>query len=191
MKKLVSLSLLIMITIISSPSYADYCTSKNWETATNYFRKHEERLISSLSVKQQIDASHLLRKHLSTFNIYSTDELVERWGKIPEFFNNSYEILTELLDSISSEVGEMEFLEAKFTTSYKLWKKLADYCYDEADYGNHKLAIENSELPAERLKQVKELHKELSLMREHYIKIVKHFRKAKKSYEKSLKSQQN
>ncbi|MCW8331729.1 hypothetical protein MD588_23290 [Photobacterium sp. SDRW27] len=166
MKKLFLLILLFLIT--SQSAQAAYCTDRNWDKALELLSKYRGRYDDNVD------------RYNERIKPYNEFEFVS--GRIYTTVINDldfYDLLKDNGQKAAIEAEKFNSLKKQVKVTIKglknardVWKKLADYCYDEDFYEDYKLGRSNMRLSADALKDAEDLRKDIDRLREKYVKEV-------------------
>lgn len=178
--KQILLSILIF-TFAHSANAGVYCTDSNWNKLSTLFN---ESARSYNRLVKEIDEYEIKTK-ASAFihNRYSLEEYSSMWNMNNDVDRKSVE---GFIANTNKQIKRIE----KFNTHLKIikkdgrnlehnWEKLAEYCYDEDQYDNYKIAYKNYERSASNLKKTKELIDSLKVTKAHYYTELEFFVKTK------------
>ncbi|MDG3086114.1 hypothetical protein P7F88_08385 [Vibrio hannami] len=171
-------SLLIIISCLfmfySELVAARYCTTKNWETSTEYYKKQEKRYNGNVSLVNE--AVVIYNDYEFLQDHYDSDTLLKVWVGKNE---NAKKALIAQKELFMNEVLTLNKLRSKILATMKklktakeLWEKLADYCYDEDHYDDYKAGRDNMRKVIKTQKKADELLAKVERMKLRYLKEV-------------------
>ncbi|SDJ11322.1 hypothetical protein SAMN04488540_10541 [Ferrimonas sediminum] len=156
-----SLGIMALMTVIFTfPSWGGvYCTDKNWKTGTELYKKYEQRYNNLSTDFNQSLEYHRKFEFLS--DNFSGQQLTRAWRDNPEKMTPVIEQYRQDLFSQADTFAKLRQRSLQVSKGLKksrdLWKKLADYCYDEDKYQDYKSGRNNMRKIIDTLKMANEL----------------------------------
>lgn len=187
MKRL--LFVLFALMLFSTQAQARYCTTKNWNTGKNLYKKYVNKY------NKQVDEFNVILASYDDFEFlsrqYSINEFSKIWGMNQPALLQAVEMQKDLA---FAEVEKFDKVKKKIIAikkgldkSRRLWKKLADYCYDEDNYDGYKKGRNNMRDAISSTKAANNLIDRINKLRLKYLEEVGFINQSKDIYDDSCK----
>ncbi|WP_375748763.1 hypothetical protein [Vibrio sp. HN007] len=174
MKKLSLIVVPLLFLLSADPAAARYCTTKNWETSTSYYKKQEKRYNGNVKAANiEIEQYNSYEFLQDSFN---SDQLAQIWlgdndaAKLA--LNTQKDLFMDEVIKLNKVRSKILATMKKLKTNKELWEKLADYCYDEDNYKDYKAGRDNMRKGINLQKQADELLSKVERIKLRYLKEV-------------------
>ncbi|MEF1289810.1 hypothetical protein [Vibrio sp. M260118] len=149
---------------------ARYCTEKNWQTATDYYKKQEARF--NRNINELNEVTELYNDYVFLQDQYPSDVLVGIWRsdniEAKRALATQKDLFIEEISKLDQTKQTLLKTFSKLKTAKELWEKLADYCYDEDKYQDYKTGRDNMRKVISVQKRSDELLSKIERMRLKY-----------------------